>query len=400
MMITNKYLWFLYNALSCLLYCISYFFPRKKNRWVFGSWFGNQISDNSLAMYNYVKSCNPQLELIWVARNPEKFDQDCKIVKRNSIKGMFYVATARVALVNQGYFDLCSFNLLARAYKVQLWHGVPWKKICKDSVDVPRNLLEKLTQWLVRKLANYDLYITPSDSYAAIARSAFNASADSILKVGQPRNKVLYDATFREKARKNLLEACGMKDNHKIVVYMPTFRDKKAKAESFFEPSLCQSINQLANDLDFVVIEKSHFQDISRGKESLLSNERVFLCPNLDAQTLLAGADVLITDYSSCFFDFLICDKPIIHFAYDYEYYKNKDRGLYYDIEDVACGTIAMNHDELLAAIKDNICNPDLEQTRRQKNRNKFIKYESSDSCKIIMEHILKKLDKTECLAS
>lgn len=396
MVITNKYLWLFYNALSFLLYCISKFLPRKKNRWIFGSWFGNQVSDNSLAMYNYVKSRNPQLELIWLARNPEKFNLDCKIVKRNSLKGMFYVATAGVAFVNQGYFDLCSFNLLSGAYKVQLWHGVPWKKICNDTVDLPDNFVERLTQWFIRKLANYDLYITPSESYAKIARSAFNASADLILKVGQPRNQVLFDETFREKSRKDLLKACGMNTDCKIVVYMPTFRDKKSKAESFFEPSLCQSVKQLAKEYDFVLIEKSHFQDISRGKESLHSNERVFLCPNLDAQTLLAGADILITDYSSCFFDFLICDRPIIHFAYDYEYYKNKDRGLYYDIEDVACGTIAKNHDEVIAAIKDNICNPNLEQARRQKNRGKFIEFESGDSCKVIMDFVLQKLGKKE----
>ena len=400
MMFINKFLWLSYNLFNYLLYCVSFLLPRKKNRWVFGSWFGNQISDNSLAMYNYVKKCYPQLELIWMARNPDKFNLDCKIVKRNSIKGMFYVATAKVAFVNQGYFDLCTFNLLGGAYKVQLWHGVPWKKICNDAVGSPENFMEKLTQWLVRKLANYDLYITPSDSYAKIAQSAFDASNDSILKVGQPRNQVLYDMAFREKSRKGLLDACGMNGDCKIVVYMPTFRDKKAKAESFFEPSLCLSINKLAKELGFVLIEKSHFQDISRGKESLHSNERVFLCPNLDAQTLLAGADILITDYSSCFFDFLICDRPIIHFAYDYMYYKNKDRGLYYDIEDVACGTIAKNHDEVLTAIKDNICNPNLEQQRRKKNRNKFIQYESSDSCKIIMDFILQKLDKKEWSAS
>lgn len=392
MTISNKYIWLFYNVLSYLLYCISYFFPRNKNRWVFGSWFGNQISDNSLAMYDYVKSHNPQLELVWIARNPEKFNLDCKIVKRNSFKGIFYIATARVAFFNQGYFDLCTFNLLARAYKVQLWHGVPWKKICNDAIDSPKNFIEKLTKWFVCKLAKYNLYITPSDSYAVIAQSAFNTSANCILKVGQPRNKVLYDTAFREKSKKNLIESCGMKGDHKIVAYMPTFRDKKTKTESFFEPSLCQPINQLANDLDFIVIEKSHFQDISRECESLLSNGRIFLRPDLDAQSLLAGADVLITDYSSCFFDFLICDKPIIHFAYDYDYYKNKDRGLYYNIEDVACGTIATNHKELLAAVKENLRNPNLEQKRRQKNRTKFIEYESNDSCKRIMDFILKSM--------
>ena len=51
----------------------------------------------------------------------------------------------------------------------------------------------------------------------------------------------------------------------------------------------------------------------------------------------MAASDILVTDYSSCFFDFLILDRPIIHFLYDYDYYKEKDRGLYYEKEGVIC---------------------------------------------------------------
>ena len=52
----------------------------------------------------------------------------------------------------------------------------------------------------------------------------------------------------------------------------------------------------------------------------------------------LAAADMLITDYSSCFFDYLITNRPIIHYLYDYDYYVKEDRGVYYDVMDVVAG--------------------------------------------------------------
>jgi CDP-glycerol glycerophosphotransferase len=113
--------------------------------------------------------------------------------------------------------------------------------------------------------------------------------------------------------------------------------------------------------------------------------------PHLDAQTLLGAADILITDYSSCFFDYMIRNKPIIHFAYDYDYYKNQDRGLYYEIGEVAAGSVAYCQQDLFRAVEDNLIS-DVEHQRREKVREKFITYESPDSCKQIMEQIQKRI--------
>ena len=104
---------------------------------------------------------------------------------------------------------------------------------------------------------------------------------------------------------------------------------------------------------------------------------------------MLAAADVLITDYSSCFFDYLILDRPIIHYLYDYEYYVNSDRGVYYDLMDVVAGDTPKTIQELLTSIAENLKNPKLNHDLRNKRKGEFITYESEANSKIIYERIM-----------
>ena len=76
----------------------------------------------------------------------------------------------------------------------------------------------------------------------------------------------------------------------------------------------------------------------------------------------------------------------------NYEYYKNKDRGLYYEYSDVVGGTVAFNENELFEAIKDNLINPELEKAKREKLIKEYITYESSENSKKIVNRI-----KSEC---
>lgn len=381
-----------FNVLfSTITRVISKLVPKKKNRWVFGAWFGNNISDNSKAIYDYIRENNKEIEPIWVVREPEKFkDMDCRVVKRNSIKGCIAVMRAKVAVFNQGYMDFCTFDILGGAYSVQLWHGVAWKKIGLDSWEDSKSIKDRLYRWAFKKITKYKLFIAPADNYAEIIKKAFNAPVDRIMKVGQPRNDILFDEKNNELERKALLNMLGVKDdNVKIVVYMPTFRDKKQKACSFFDEDHFEEITRLATENNFILVEKSHFKDSTRNNDSMRETDRVFMLPNYDAAKLLGAADMLVTDYSSCFFDFAVRNKPIVYYIYDYEYYKNKDRGLYYEYDDIAGGTVAFNRDEVLDAIANNIENPELEKEKRARLVNEFVTYEGADNSKKIVNRII-----------
>ena len=108
-----------------------------------------------------------------------------------------------------------------------------------------------------------------------------------------------------------------------------------------------------------------------------------------DLQELLFSADILITDYSSCYLDYLLLNRPIIFYNYDYDTYLINDRELYFDYEEITPGIKVHESDKLIAAIKKSINYP--QEYARDRQRVKEIFYsESSESvvCERIMERV------------
>ena len=180
----------------------------------------------------------------------------------------------------------------------------------------------------------------------------------------------------------------------KIITYMPTFRDKDREMFSFEQLEQEERFQQILKKYNAVIVQKMHFVDEQKNAQIRRESggQRVFRTNDIAATELLAATDLLITDYSSCFFDYLLTDRPIIHYLYDYAYYEGQDRGLYYRKQDVVCGNVAENVEELLTAMENNLENPDMAANLRKQRREEYLTYESADSCKIIIEEIMKRL--------
>ena len=110
-----------------------------------------------------------------------------------------------------------------------------------------------------------------------------------------------------------------------------------------------------------------------------------------DSQELLLASDLLITDYSSCYFDFLLLDRPIIHYAYDYQSYGSIDRGFYYDLENVSGGSIVKTEEKLLESLDKNLSEPDLHKRDREKTIAFLLNNEKGISNEEIYKHVLKR---------
>ena len=82
--------------------------------------------------------------------------------------------------------------------------------------------------------------------------------------------------------------------------------------------------------------------------------------------------------------------KHCIRLKYDYEQYKNADRGLYYSIEEATAGTVVYNTDELLSALSLVLQGEDTDKDKRHKIRDTFDTYESIYNSRTICEKILK----------
>ena len=145
-----------------------------------------------------------------------------------------------------------------------------------------------------------------------------------------------------------------------------------------------------------MILEKQHFVQIKRDEaSSQASTDRIINVADYDAQELLASADILVTDYSSCFFDYVLRDKPVIHYMYDYDRYKNDDRGFYFDVDFVRSGKIVKTTDELIDHMEEVLEGNYDEPETRKIIRDRFDAYESSDNSKIIFEEILTRTGRT-----
>lgn len=359
---------------------------KKRNRWVFGAWFGTAFSDNSKYLYLKVLKDYKDIEAVWITKDVDEIKYINSIGGKALLYGSFdanyYAATADVVFMTHNYVDLSPIYLIGKAYKVQLWHGVAFKKIGRDAIkDNDQNIFASLKSKIINVWEDCDLYIAPSDEYGSRVKSAFNTTEDKILKVGQPRN----DMFFNENTARHKFP------DKRIITYMPTFRDKKDFSFDFsqLKPSQEEALNSLLNKYNAVIIQKKHFVNASCSKFKNSTGENVINLNKVDTQELLQSSDMLITDYSSCYFDFLLLDRPIIHFVYDYKYYSEKDRGVYYDIKDVCGGKICFDFNSLMESMEAYLKDPALDSQQRHKVRQQFVTYDDGNSSDKIIKYIL-----------
>lgn len=379
----------------------SHLYKRDKDLWVFGEWFGNRCCDNSFSFANYLAKNYPHLQLVWIAKksaDTTQLAESIRIVEMDTPEAAEVLCHAGVAVMNQGTNDFTpeiSF-LCDGALMVNLWHGVPWKKIAMD-MHSDYGFARRAYMAYLQKLQRADVYLALSDGFARILETAFYAPKKGIILAGYPRNAIFYDPAAVSAAREKVLSLLNVKNSSgkplKLIAYMPTFRDNTEDVFSFEKLAGNSRLQEILEKHNAIIIQKAHFVSYQRNAEAnQVKNSRILALNDIMAQELLAAADMLITDYSSCFFDYLVLDRPIIHYIYDYAYYAGEDRGVYYKAEDVVCGDAPETEEQLLAAMEANLADPGLRKELRKLRSQEHMTYESADSCEKIYREILLRL--------
>lgn len=373
----------------------SQFYRRDKNLWVFGEWFGKRCCDNSLFLANYVAKYHLDIQVVWISESSTDLSllsPKVKQIKIDTTEAKKILMHAGVAVYNQSLSDF-SGNMsmyCMGAVTVNLWHGVPWKKIGIDAFSSDNRLKWIYVNYVLR-LQRPKLFLSTSEEFTNILKSAYCVNKKSIIEAGYPRNSIFYDDNAMNNARKkvinmiNNINYSSINSHTKIITYMPTFRDNSNNMFSFETLLDNHKLEGILKKHNAVIVQKAHFVNRDREVKGRREEEQlIFNINEISAAEVLAASDMLITDYSSCFFDYLLSDRPIIHYIYDYEHYANKDRGLYYDKEAVICGDAVEHVDELLKVIDENLGCPEKNAMLRQQRRTQFMMYESEDSCKSI----------------
>lgn len=312
-------------------YCRNHFSVNKKVV-LFESFHGKNISDSPLAMMQELLNENKNYK-IYVTTNGnykehkqfiEKNNMKVTLVNLKSFKYQKILATAGY-LINNVSFPQYFIKREEQVY-INTWHGTPLKTLGKNmrkGIASMNNIQHNFLQ------ADYLLF--PNEFTKEHMMEDYNLNelyTGKTIVCGYPRNSIFMD----EDAGKRLKSKLGYEEKT-LYTYMPTWRGKNSYqgiGADYIDDiyKILTKVDEALSDDDifFVnlhpnvgnVIEYNIFKHIQPFPEEVPKYEFVNC------------TDVLITDYSSIFFDFSITKKPIVLFMYDYDEYM-EERGTYID---------------------------------------------------------------------
>ncbi|WP_343816493.1 CDP-glycerol glycerophosphotransferase family protein [Colwellia asteriadis] len=318
--------------------------PHRKKYYIFSSKYGFTDNTKYLFLY-YLKQGH---HCVWVSS-----DQTCyqdvkyiikdsphsKVVKRNSGLLLIILARAKYIFVTHSLFDLAVFSVKSCPV-VNLWHGIPIKKMGYDS----NNDIALLSLNYSNPYTINDFVISSSEATKPFLVSCMNIQSAKVLPLGQPRNDFLYQNKNND-ALINKLKACySEKNNSKVFVYAPTFRDHGDTSLLIYR-DLITSFSKNAQESDMLILRLHPKERELVSGIALPSNVALSLISDVQEELLIA--DVLISDYSSIILDFSILSRPIILYTPDKDNYFANRGGSYFNYNDIIQGCVHVNNSEL-----------------------------------------------------
>ena len=325
--------------------------PIVQNKIVFDNYMGKGFGCNpKYVALKLLEKYPGKFDIVWLAtkKNSYGFPEGIRVVNYASREAREEFATAKVWVTNYHKISFIKKGMYKRAeqFYIQMWHGsLGIKKIEND--------VEGLTidsSWLnMAKLNSHmtDYWISNSTFETQIYKRAF-WDADKILEYGHPRDDLLLGDT--SSARKTVENFYGFHDK-KILFYAPTFREDYRLDCYRIDYTGLQSALKAKFGGEWVVLVRLHPRVQSFAAQVIPQRHSIFDATNYpDIQELLAAADCMITDYSSCIFDYVLTRRPGLIYAPDLEEY-NTERGFYYSLEETPF-PIARDNYQLIENIK------------------------------------------------
>ena len=295
---------------------------------VFASFGGRKYDDSPKAIYEAMLH-DPRYDgykLVWAFMHPEEFNLPRE--EKVQIDTLAYYKTllrARIWVTNSSMTRGLNFTG-KNTFQLNSWHGSAIKRMGSD-------INSGNTSFGIKGKSNINcVMLAQGDFDVEVFSKAFNMAADDFRITGLPRNDELANTT---KARQDELKiSLGIPKTKKAILYAPTFReyDKDESNNVVLTPPINLKLWADRLGKDYVLLFRAHYEVAQ--VMGVVDNEfvkNVSDYPNLNE--LIFASDMLISDYSSIFFDYAIQGKPMLCYCYDYEKYAEK-RGMYFDIRE------------------------------------------------------------------
>lgn len=348
-------------------YPFSFLFPRNKKKWAFGS-FRGAFNDNAKYLFIHCSNNCHEVDCVWLSKSRATVQlvrsKGLKSYFIGSPKGMWYALTSKYWFFNSYTSDIM-FAFSGGAVCINLWHGVGLKRT--EFNIISGKLAERFQEHRFNEVyfhpesfrrPNWLLSSTPFQS--KMFASAFRIPESRCLEYGYPRNMILtcpddermdFVRKYEPTETRELIERILGRKYSKVFVYMPTWRDSQLNVftQSFDMPRL----DALLKERNELLLLKPHAN--TKVDKALFENLQnvCFVDGKMDVYPVLPYTDVLITDYSSILYDYILMSgKDVILYLYDYADYV-KDRDLYCPYDENVVGRKVYDFGELYRCLEN-----------------------------------------------
>lgn len=386
------------------LYWFSFFVPRNQKLWIFGSWFGKRYSDSSRYVFEYVNKYEKDIRAIWLTRDPNITKHlrslGYEAYPIRSLKGYWYTCRAWAALFTVNITDINTLGA-SKLLKFQLWHGIPLKKIVYDDAynqpeqygSFVRQQLFKLKKFLLPfkdVYGKWDLVASTSPAVSTIFQSAFRLSEENIPITGSPRGDILLGSSPSKPAViQDKLPGCEGEITKRIA-YFPTHRIHADELSNFINSMDTSGVPEFLENQQAVLYIKLHYYNLQQHNHAIQSKRIVLLQEHEvpDINYLLPWIDILITDYSSVFYDYLLLERPIIFTPYDLSKYLTHDRELYGGYEQLTPGPKCSSWREVLTELTELFSGQDNYRQQRKEMLEHYHTYSDTQNSKRVVQKL------------
>jgi len=370
------------------LFVLSYFWPRDESLWVFGAKGGSAFVDNSKYLYLYTNAEREHIRAVWLSKNESVVEElqaaGYEAYHTDSLRGTLLNLRAGFVFVSDGIADTNRW-CFGGATVVNLWHGVGLKRVRWNSNTATGPRLGRLLDWPIYAIfKRCDWFVVTSEAMVSPFASGRRQPTDRVISTGYPRNDFL-EGLVPGHSLSTEIEVSEtyrqLSEEGTVFLYVPTYHTETGEriADHLDLPKL----DALLAELDVHLVVKLHPHDRFDVDSAELS--RISTLPSaIDIYPLLKHTDVLITDYSSIYFDYLLLDKPVVFYPFDLANYREA-RGFFLDYEEVTPGPMATDFDELLESIEQ-VANVDTFAAERRAVRDEYLQQPAESRCKTICD--------------
>ena len=361
--------------------------PIRRNAILFESFYGKNYSGNPKYIYEYLaKNYGHDYKFIWIIdKENTQIPYKHKKIRRFTLQYYYYFARCQYFVFNERQPEW----VIKRkgSYFLETWHGTPLKKLVFDIEDIT-SASPKYKQQVYKQSRAWDYLISPNAFCSETFRRCFMYD-NELLETGYPRNDIMHSPD-RDEIAARIRKQLGIPNHKKTILYAPTWRDDEFYAKGQYKFELQLDLKRMQEQLgeEYVILLRTHYFIADALDVSSFEGFAYNLSKYDDISELYLISDILITDYSSVFFDYANLRRPMLFFTYDLEKYRDVLRGFYFNIEELVPGPLLFTTDSVIDAIKNIDQVSDEYQQRYDEFYHRFCEWEDGHAAEKVVKSV------------